>query len=54
MSFASQALLFGLVAVAGAGPLEPRGTSTVPDYFQTSFGPYAGKFYLLEALLNMS
>ena len=44
MSFASHALLFGLAAVASAGPLEPRGTPTVPDYFQTSFGPYAGEF----------
>ncbi|KAJ9482516.1 hypothetical protein VN97_g10913 [Penicillium thymicola] len=41
MHIPSQFLLLGATA-ANAGVVKPRGTSTIPDYFQTSYGPFAG------------
>ncbi|KAJ5093730.1 hypothetical protein N7456_009591 [Penicillium angulare] len=42
MHFSSQLILLGLTATSHAGVVKPRASSAVPDYFQTSFGPYAG------------
>lgn len=41
MHIPSQFLLLGATA-ANASVVKPRGTSTVPDYFQTGYGPFAG------------
>jgi hypothetical protein len=41
MHISSHFLLLGATAV-NAGVVKLRGTSTIPDYFQTSYGPFAG------------
>ncbi|KAJ6031976.1 hypothetical protein N7540_002708 [Penicillium herquei] len=44
MGIPSKLLVLGLAIIdrVTAEPLEPTSTSALPDYFQTSFGPYAG------------
>ncbi|KAJ5873420.1 Histidine phosphatase superfamily clade-2 [Penicillium subrubescens] len=42
MHISSQFLLLGVTAAVDAAAVKPRGTSTIPDYLQTSYGPFAG------------
>ncbi|KAJ5589862.1 hypothetical protein N7450_003834 [Penicillium hetheringtonii] len=44
MNYHSQLLLLGLAVTSDAAIVKPRASpsSSVPDYFQTSYGPYAG------------
>lgn len=45
MHIYSQFLLFGVATVVDAAAVKPRGTSTIPEYFQTSYGPFAGIYF---------
>lgn len=48
MNYHSQLLLLGLAVTSDAAIVKPRASpsSSVPDYFQTSYGPYAGMIIL--------
>jgi hypothetical protein len=52
MHISSQLLLLGVAAV-NASLVKPRGTSTTPGSFQTSYGPFAG-IYPLTLIPNAS
>jgi hypothetical protein len=40
-----QFLLLGVTAAVDAVAVKPRGSSTIPDYFQTSYGLFAGIYF---------
>lgn len=43
MHISSQFLLLWVTTAVDAAAVKPRGTSTIPDYFQTTYGPFAGR-----------
>lgn len=53
MHIPSQVLLLGATA-ANASVVKPRGTSTIPDYFQTSYGPFAGIYLPTPLSIGLS
>lgn len=40
----SRVLLLGVATAVDAAAIEPKETPTIPDYFQTSYGPFAGMY----------
>lgn len=52
MVASAQSLLLAIAATAQAGLVKPRGTTTtVPQFFETSFGPWAGQSLKLNQAL---